>query len=214
MSTMKERPNLDALNRAVGIFRDAMRPFIVQSMMLGPGGRVQERSIDVNDFPYIVRQNWQDTFRIVFGGSRTVENALWQIAEARNTVAHPDPEDVDSEYARARLYDITDVLGRIKAQTEKRAVENIRDDLFGRPVRPRKKPKAPKIPTPTPSTDRSSYWLNTIMTPVVLHKDTCFHVKRWAERRPQNWTEYPTKDAAEAAGRSTLRRVRDCGICF
>ena len=214
MSTMKDRPYRDALNRAVDIFRDAMRPFIVRSILIGPGGRVQEGSIDVNDFPHIVRQNWQDTFRIVFDGSRTVENALWQIAEARNKAAHPGPEDEDSEYVRARLYDITDVLGRIKAQAEKRAVENIRDSLPPRPYHPPAIPPAPNRPTPTSSPDRSSYWLNTIMTPIILHKGTCIYVKKYAKRYPRNWTEYPTKEAADAAGRSTRRRVQDCGICF
>ena len=59
-----------------------------------------------------------------------------------------------------------------------------------------------------------TYWLNTYMTPVVLHKDTCYHVKKEATAHPDHWTEYPTKDAAEAAGRSTLRRVQECGTCF
>ena len=217
MSTMKERPYRDGLNRAVDIFRDAMRPFIVRSMALGPGGRVQEGSIDVNDFPHIVRQNWHDLFHIVFNEDRTVENALWQISEARNKAVHPGPKDVDCEYVRARLYDIADVLGRIKAQAEKRAVEEIRNALFGRPGHPPKYPEAPHRPNrprPTYSPDRSSYWLNAIMDPVILHKGTCMYVKKYAGRYPGHWTEYPTKDAADAAGRSTLRRVQDCGICF
>ena len=235
---MKKRPYRDALNRAVDIFRDAMRPFIVRKMRQVHGGRVQdaileslqgrgrddvkwsleqgksvEDSIDVGDFPHIVQKNWSKVFRKAFKGERAVENALWQTADARNKAAHPGPEDLDMEYVRSRLYDIADVLGRIDAPAEKRAVEEIRDRLLLRPDHPPKYPE-PKIPTPTLSPDRSSYWLNTIMDPVILHKGTCMYVKKYAGRYPGHWTEYPTKDAAEAAGRSTLRRVQDCGICF
>ena len=56
-----------------------------------------------------------------------------------------------------------------------------------------------------------TYWLNTIMTPDVLHKSTCFHIEKDATAHPDHWTEYPTKDAAR---RSTLRRIKDCGRCF
>ena len=239
VSTMKERPNRDALNRAVDIFRDAMRPFIVRKMRQVHGGRVQEAileslqgrgrddvkwsleqgksiedSIDVGDFPHIVQNNWSKVFRSAFKGDQVVKNTLWQIVDARNKAAHPGPEDLGLEYVRSRLYDIADMLGRIDAPVEKRAVEEIRDRLPLRPDYPRKNPETPHRPTPTPSPDRSSYWLNTIMTPVVLHKGTCMYVKKYAGRYPGHWTEYPTKDAADAAGRSTLRRVQDCGICF
>ena len=236
---MKERPYRAALNRAVDIFRDAMRPFIVRNMRQVHGGRVEdeilkslqgrgrddvkwsleqgmnvEDSIDVGDFPHIVQKNWSKVFRRAFKGERAVENALWQIADARNKAAHPGPKDVDCEYVRARLYDIADVLGRIDAPDEKREVEKIRDSLPPPPEHSPQNGEGPKRPTPTPSPDRSSYWLNAIMDPVILHKGTCMYVKKYAGRYPGHWTEYPTKDAADAAGRSTLRRVQDCGICF
>ena len=238
MSTMKERPYRDALNRAVDIFRDAMRPFIVLHMMEVHGDRVEdaileslqgrgpndvkrsleqgmniEDSIDVGDFPHIVEENWPRVFHKAFKRERAVKSTLGQIADARNKAAHPGPEDLGLEYVRARLYDIADMLGRIDAPDEKQAVEKIRDSLPPRPGHPPKYPE-PKIPTPTYPPDRSSYWLNAIMDPVILHKGTCMYVKKYAGRYPGHWTEYPTKDAADAAGRSTLRRVQDCGICF
>ena len=241
MSTMKERPNRDALNRAVDIFRDAMRPFIVRNMRQVHGDRVEdaileslerrrrsevkwglqrgksvEDSIDVGDFPHIVRkdENWSRVFHKALKGDRAVGNTLWQIPDARNKAAHPETGDVDSEYVDVRLYDIASVLGRISALTEKQAVEEIRDSLPLRPSHPPKNGERPNRTTPTPSPDRSSYWLNTYMTPFVLHKSTYPHVKERAAAYPDHWTEYPTKDAAEAAGRSTLRRVKDCGTCF
>lgn len=223
MSTMKERPYRDALNRAVDIFRDAMRPFIVLHMMEVHGDRVEEAileslqgrgpndvkrsleqgmniedSIDVGDFPHIVEENWPRVFRKAFKRERAVKSTLGQIADARNKAAHPGPEDLGLEYVKSRLHDIADVLGRIDAPVEKQAVEDIRDSL-------------PPGPEDSASPDQSSYWLNTIMTPVILHKGTCFHVGKWAPSYPDNWTKYPTEQAAR---RSTLRRIKDCGICF
>ena len=55
---------------------------------------------------------------------------LWLIKTARDQIAHPGTQDIDAEYTRARLYDITDLLGRINAPEEKQAVEEIRDNLF------------------------------------------------------------------------------------
>ena len=155
MSTMRERPNRDALNDALDIFRDAMRPFIVRNMKRVRGGRVEdvireslpgkradafeqnlrdsgsvEDLIDVNDFPLIVQRNWKGVFDNEFDWNRSVWSALWLIADARNSAAHPGERDIDSEHVRARLYDITVVLGRINAPSEKREVENIRDKLF------------------------------------------------------------------------------------
>lgn len=154
--TMKDRPNKDALNRAVDIFRDAMRPFIVRNMKKNvrgtvledalrsslrerraddfdqslQGGKSVEESIDVNDFPHIVQRNWREVFDRVFGGKRTVQNALWQTVDARNHVAHPGQQDLEPEYVRTHLYHIADILGQINAPSERRDVEKIRDDLF------------------------------------------------------------------------------------
>ena len=223
MSTMKERPYRDALNRAVDIFRDAMRPFIVRNMKLVHGGRVEdtiwsslgdkaqvrfrrllregegvEGAIDISDIPRVVSRRWREVFDVAFSGDRTVQNTLRRIVKARNRTAHVGQRDMELKRVRHCLYDIADVLGRIDAPVEKLAVEKIRDSL-------------PPGPEDSASPDQSSYWLNTIMTPVVLHKGTCVHVGKWAPSYPDNWTKYPTEQAAR---RSTLRRIKDCGICF
>ena len=152
--TITDRPNRKALQDAVDIFRDAMRPFIVRNMKKVSGmgledalqaslrekwadefaqslrqGKSVEESIDVNDFPPIVQRNWREVFDSAFGGWRTAQSALWQIVEARNHVAHPGQQDMEPEYVRTHLYHIADILGRINAPDEKRAVEKIRDDL-------------------------------------------------------------------------------------
>ena len=234
MSTMRERPNRDALNRAVDVFRDAMRPFIVRHVKRVRGVRVEdvirgslqgnradsfeqnlrdgrnvEDSIDVNDFPYIVKRHWREVFNNAFGGKRTVENALWQITDARNQAAHPGTEDLELEYVRSRLYDVAEVLGRIGAEEGKQEVEGIRDALVGDAGAPRRRQAASTPPAPAGSLSGESYWLNMDSTGVVLHKGSCGHVKTWA--KPPKWKGFSSERAALNSTPATIRR---CGDCF
>ena len=156
--TVQDRPNKDALNSALDIYRDAMRQFItmclrrVRGVQLEEliarslndrradefrghvrGGAAAQDAIDINDFPVLVNRNWRDTFGREFGGERVVQNQLWMISDARNKVAHPAQQDIELEYSRSRLFDIADALGRINRPTEKQAVEDIRADLVSQP---------------------------------------------------------------------------------
>lgn len=149
-----DRPNRDALSDALDIYRDAMRPFIVRYLKQVKGKRVEEvisnslndrqaeqfrqtlaqgnsveDAIDINDFPHLVSRQWHAVFGRVFKEDKTVQSLLWMIVTVRNEVAHPNTRDMDAEYARSRLYDIADVLGRINASDAKREVEGIRDRL-------------------------------------------------------------------------------------
>ena len=149
-----DRPNRDALSDALDIYRDAMRPFIVRYLKQVKGRRVSdvisdslndrqaeqfrqtlaqgnsvEDAIDINDFPNLVSRQWHAVFGRVFKEDKTVQSLLWMIVTVRNEVAHPNTRDMDAEYARSRLYDIGDVLGRINASDAKREVEGIRDRL-------------------------------------------------------------------------------------
>ena len=156
-----ERPNSDALYKAINIYRDAMRPFLLRCLKRVRGttveaavsrslslyqsdmfGRTLQQTgnlasaIDVNYFPPLVQHNWRDIFSAEFGDDRTVLNQLWLIKEARDQVAHPGARDLEAEYARTHLYLITDVLGRINAPEQKQAVEAIRSQLFEAAVIP------------------------------------------------------------------------------
>ena len=154
-----QRPNRDALSRAVDIYRDAMRPFILRSLRRLPGGNVEDKikrslpdrqaenltaalaagsdlesALDVNYFPNLIsnRYNWRDAFSAAFQGDKTIQNELWLITEARNQVSHPGTQDFEEEYTRTHLYHIADVLGKINAPQLKTEVENIRDQLSQR----------------------------------------------------------------------------------
>ena len=149
-----DRPNKDALSKAIDIFRDAMRPFLLRGLRRVPGsdpesvirrslpphqadtfaqalrqGNDLASAIDMNFFPSLVQKNWREVFSTEFRDERTIQNELWLIAEARNQVSHPGTQDLDPEYTRAHLYHIADALARINAPEQRRAVEGIRDGL-------------------------------------------------------------------------------------
>ena len=167
-----ERPHRNVLNKALDIYRDAMRPFIIRSLkqikgkhieeaicdVLSPkqvndfqqnlrnnGGNIQA-AIDIGDFPNLISRNWRgEVFGRQFGGDMTVQNLLYLITQARNHVMHPSTEDLESEYARASLFHISDVLGRINATESKVEVEKLRDEHFGF--------QQPELLIPDPSPD-------------------------------------------------------------
>ena len=151
------RPNKDALNKVIDIYRDAMRPFLIHHLRQAPGKRVEDvirqalrgnqvnqfeqnlrngrtaaESIDVNDFPELVSAHWRDVFSGRFPGDRSIRNRLHDIKDIRNELAHPGASDLDEEKTRAHIYMVADVLGKIGRTEEKTAVENIRDGLFAR----------------------------------------------------------------------------------
>lgn len=157
------RPNRAALSAALDIYRDAMRPFIVRCLKHVPGEQVEdlivdalgdrqandfsanlhnnggiEAAIDINYFPNLIGRNWRrETFSAQFNNDKSVLNQLWLITDARNKAAHPGTEDIDAEYVRTHLYLIGDVLERINAPEEKKAVEDLRAELsIGLETRP------------------------------------------------------------------------------
>ena len=156
--TTIQRPNREALIRVMDIFRDAMRPFLIHHLRRVPGrrvneairqalrdnqvnqfddnlrkGRSTEESIDVNDFPELVKVHWRDVFSRIFPGDRVVRNRLYDIKTIRDEVSHPGGSDLDEEKTRVHIYMIADVLGRINRPKERDEVEKIRDNLFATP---------------------------------------------------------------------------------
>ena len=231
---MMERPNRDALNRAVDIFRDVMRPFIVRHMrdafedgaeekirgsLSGVRadefmwsrrrGESVEDAIDVNDFPHIVRENWAKVFRSAFDGERAVQSTLGQIVDARNNAAHPGTEDVDLEYVRNRLYNVAEVLGRIGAEDERRAVEGIRDELVGRAGAP---PRS------------GGYWVyeDRPTSQARVHRGACHycnHGDGMGRGRIEKDNEWygpfgSREDAFRRAEATGQRDVRGCRVCW
>ena len=149
------RPNKEALIKVIDIYRDAMRPFLVHHLRQAPGKRVEdaikqalkdnqanqfeqnlrngrsvEESIDINDFPELVRVHWRDVFSNRFPGDRVMQNRLYEIKSIRDEASHPEASDIDEEKTRAHIYMVADVLGKIGRTGEKEEVEKIREELF------------------------------------------------------------------------------------
>ncbi len=150
-----ERPNKKAVVDALDIYRDAMRPFIVRYLRRVPGRKVEdcirsvlrdgqynqfeqnlhegrsiEETIDINEFPHLVKVYWRDVFHNAFKhGSKPLE-ALYAITDARNKVSHPGNQDIELEYAVDRLTDIAGVLKEINESKRSQTVENIRSELM------------------------------------------------------------------------------------
>ncbi len=154
---MKDYPNREALRKAHDIYRDAMRRFIVRCLKRVRGERVEdlisnsldgwekeqfkqnlqqyeslEASIDIDDFPKIIKRCWSRdrAFKQEFDSNSKIQYKTGTIVESRNLWAHPGLEDIDSEHTRANLTHVAEVLGEIKNQDAKQAVESIRDQLF------------------------------------------------------------------------------------
>ena len=156
--TTIQRPNKNALIKVIDIYRDAMRPFLIHHLRQAPGKRVEdairqalkgnqvnqfeqnlrggrsvEESIDVNDFPELVKFHWQDVFSRTFPEDRVIRNRLYDIKSIRDEASHPGASDLDEEKTRAHIYMVADVLSKIGRTEEKTGVEKIRDGLFVHP---------------------------------------------------------------------------------
>ena len=154
---MKDYPNREALRKAHDIYRDAMRQFIVRCLKRVRGERIEdlicnsldgrekeqfkqnlqqykssEASIDIDDFPKIIKRCWSRdrAFKQEFDPNSKIQYKTGTIVESRNSWAHPRLGDIDPEHTRANLTHVAEVLGEIKNQDAKQAVEFIRDQLF------------------------------------------------------------------------------------
>ena len=172
-----ERPNRSVLSDALDIFRDVMRPFIINALKRVQGRSVEdaiydalssyqvnefrhrlqmnggnvEAAIDIGYFPNLVRRNWKrEVFGDQFTADMTVQDKLRIIAQARNHVSHPETDDLDPEYTRVSLYHIAEVLGKINASGAKGKVEKLRDKHF-EPAQPKLLPLDSSVDTETKS---------------------------------------------------------------
>ena len=153
---MVKRPNKSVLIDALDEYRDAMRPFIVRAMKRIKGKGIEdaiydslsrrqadeferrlfnngynvEGAIDIGDFPNLISRNWGHVFSQQFSGDMNIQNLLYIIARARNTVSHPDTEDLDAENTSVVLYHIVEVLGEINAPDARAKVEGFRNKLL------------------------------------------------------------------------------------
>ncbi|MDE0076502.1 MAG: hypothetical protein OXO50_03225 [Caldilineaceae bacterium] len=152
-----DRPNKEALLKALDIFLDRMRPFFCECLRHAPGATVQsalERSlkgnqstnfarnlhfhadlqsaIEVSYFETITETYWEEIFSSRFGGDRKIVQKFRKIGEARNRASHPPHlRDLDDEFTQGSLCHIAYVLGSIGASEEREAVSRLREGIGG-----------------------------------------------------------------------------------
>ncbi len=91
MTSTVDRPNRDVLNKAIDIYRDAMRSFIVRNLHSVRVQQVEEATIDVGDFSDLISRNWHNVFNHQFPNDKQiVQDTFQRIREARNRAAHPE----------------------------------------------------------------------------------------------------------------------------
>ena len=153
--TASDKPIQEEVNRALNIFRDSFRDFIVRRLRTVRGRKpedaiiaslrghaynnalaVQKRGgdtrdmFDVGEFFFIVRDNWREAFADGFQGDRSILNALSQIGSVRNHASHAQyGRDIRRESAMSRIADMMDILGQINAAAAQSSVRAIWDDL-------------------------------------------------------------------------------------
>lgn len=238
-------PNKDCLVRALDIYRDCMRDFIVRTIeSQGIGIDAMRKSLnishkhydrsdernafDVGHFYRIIEHYWKESFKEAFNGDASVLNAIKQVSSIRNEAAHPAyKKDIDRAWALARIYDMSDILGRIGAGAGEARVQAIWDELAIQDVRlipsllrlERKANDAKtdtKIPAKQATTravaDAIPFWVNRDSTGNTIHKgdeERCSWVDRYALE--PKWEKHDTLESVYAVYPRTTRK---CGLCF
>ncbi len=151
-----ERPNAEALYRALNIYRDTMRPFIIKCMPVTPGisteAQINEALpalfqdsfsrelgehgsnpigvMDIKHFGYIISHYWSPYFNQRFNCKiNRISASLREIEKARNLIAHPNDRDIESKATQNYLHKIASSLKSIDAEEEADQVEEIISDL-------------------------------------------------------------------------------------
>ena len=168
--TTPDKPIQEQVNRALNIFRDPFRDFVVRRLRTVRGrkpadviipslrGQAYDSALsasargddvrdmfDVGNFYFIVRDNWRDIFAVDFQNDRSVLSALSQIGNIRNAASHSQyGRDVRRETAMSRISDMSDILKTINAASAQAAVQEIWDGL-----------DKMRVSTPAPAPDPS-----------------------------------------------------------
>ena len=150
-----ERPNRQALSSALDIYRDEMRTFIFRCLNSVRGrttedciksalrddqynqfqrnrteGNSVESSIDIGDFPQIVKANWRDTFENTFKTGNGVQQTMRNIITARNVASHPETQDIQLDDAVQSLNGIANILTEINRPEQSSEVLAMRDNIL------------------------------------------------------------------------------------
>lgn len=180
-----QRPNKDALSKALDIYLDAMRPMLHRNLRQIKGKNAKtaiiealhrrngdasdfemnlerndnniEASIDHAHISWIITTHWSSKFRNYFRNDNIIRSATQTIGNLRNEVAHIDTNDLDRNKALQGLSSIISVLNHVNEPEAVAAVEEIQNNLMNPP-----KPETPAVTTA--DTDTTQQTSQTVAT--------------------------------------------------
>lgn len=149
------RYNREVLDWALDIYREGMRTFLARELRRLPGedlveaiqrslrgnhrnlfdrrleeGRKIEECLDIDEFPDLVWNNWNNHFSRYFRGQRSIRRDISDIAAIRDKHSHAEMSDLNIVATKAFLDTIAAVLGSINDVARKKDVEELRDDYL------------------------------------------------------------------------------------
>ena len=140
---LTDRPNYQALDDALSIYRDEMRPFIVRNLFkhFAPdkdnettirGLLNHDSFLNIGDFLLMMQSYWQDIFSGAFVNrdKDSVEETLTAISKAHDKMADSKSEDIDLDYAIECLDNIAEMLSAINKTEQSDAVRVIQSGLL------------------------------------------------------------------------------------
>ena len=185
--TTIDRPNRELLDKALLIFRDAMRPFVTTALEKVPNIRVEDAvcealpfraewrverirnalargeylidQIDTSDFPVLIGKYWNIAFKHRFT-NRDVQAHCQLIHNVRNQVAHVGHSDIGTEATRVTLFHIAEVLRLIDCPLEQASVHELLESLSD----PRTQTLADEIGQLTSSLNTQALEIETLQT--------------------------------------------------
>ena len=152
MTAATDTPNLDNLQRALTLYRNEMREFIVRNLKRVKGTNVKQLLLDaaarnpsvynrmqeeldsgkdpkdvfdIGQFPHIVNHHWYAVFNQATGGDRQLRNRMQIIAAGRNEWAHPGDEDMSFGSTVSYLENMHVSLNCVGATTSAKEVQTI-----------------------------------------------------------------------------------------
>ena len=150
-----ERPNQEALTKAIVIYMDAIRPFLTRNLKLVSGRTPEEAvqeslpqeiadyfvenrpnadnlesAIEVSYVEHIIDRYWDEVFARYFPNRAGAFNNLYGVKCARNQVAHPAyRQDLDGNKTLKYLDALVYLLGAVGASDERETIAAIKVEL-------------------------------------------------------------------------------------
>lgn len=220
--TIVERPNQEALSRAINIYLDAIRPFVTRNLKGVSSRSVKEAilqslppdkaeyivqnlpenvdpesTIEVSHVDFILSHYWKEAFAPLFRNCDVIFVKIRCATSARNQVSHPayrrDLDEIETlEYLDALVY----LLCAIGASEESEAVANIRAELEN-PGGQKKKAKE--------GFDRLEDQYEKLWMRLKKLERFCGKLNPISKRRVRNWSGQSPPDKKRRRTRKLLR---------